>query len=179
MLDASLLPLTLHGMRLRPLRTTDAVPFAEGAADPSVRRYGHLPEAGYTPNSVTAMIEREAEPGLARGDLAVLAIADVGSDAFAGSLVIFDVRAAQAEVGFWVHPAHRGCGVGAAALELAARFVRASGLGRLTARTLPGNAASQKVLDAAGFTLMRSGAEATPSGETMELLHYSRTLRDS
>src|SRR5699024_5267770 len=124
------------------------------------------------------MIEREATPGLERGDLAVLAIADAETDAFAGSLVIFDVSEHAAEIGFWTHPAHRGSGVAAVALDLGARFARSSGLRELTARTLPQNSASQRTLAAAGFTLQRRGRDTTPSGDHVELLHYCRTLRD-
>ncbi|HLS62938.1 MAG TPA: GNAT family N-acetyltransferase [Ruania sp.] len=163
-------------MRLRPLEARDATAFAEGTADPAVQRYGHLPEPVYTPESVRMMIERDATPGLQRGDLAVLAIADAETDALAGSLVIFDVSAHAAEVGFWMHPAHRGSGAAAVALELAARFAGASGLRDLTARTLPQNPASQRTLAAAGFTLERRGLDTTPSGDRVQLLHYGRTL---
>jgi len=177
-LDSRLLPLLGRHVRLRPLQARDAPAFAEGTADRAVQRYGHLPEPVYTPESVRMMIERDATPGLQRGDLAVLAIADAATDAFAGSLVVFDVSAHAAEVGFWIHPAHRGSGVAAAALELASRFARASGLHDLTARTLPQNPASQRTLTAAGFALERRGLDTTPAGDQVELLHYRRTLHD-
>lgn len=176
MLDSRFLPLLGKHVRLRPLEARDATAFAEGTADPAVQRYGHLPEPVYTPESVRMMIERDATPGLQRGDLAVLAIADAETDALAGSLVIFDVSAHAAEVGFWMHPAHRGSGAAAVALELAARFAGASGLRDLTARTLPQNPASQRTLAAAGFTLERRGLDTTPSGDRVQLLHYGRTL---
>lgn len=178
MLDSRLLPLQGERVRVRPLHARDAAAFAEGTADPAVQRYGHLPEPEYTPESVRTMIERDAAPGLARGDLAVLAIADPGSDAFAGSVVLFDVHAYAAEVGFWIHPAHRGAGIAADALELAARFARASGLRELTARTLPENPASQRTLIAADFVLGRRSMDTAPSGHQVELLHYSRALND-
>lgn len=176
MLDRALLPLADDRVRLRPLLSEDAVAFAQGTLDPAVKRYAHLPEPVYTPATVRTVIERDVVPGLARGDLAVLAIADAGSDAFAGSLVLFDVGEQKAEIGFWLHPEHRGRGFTVAAVDLAARFARASHLSTLTARTLPENAASQRVLEHTGFVLEGERADVTPSGRRVELLHYARAL---
>lgn len=176
MLDAGLLPLQNDRARVRALRLDDAGAFAEGTDDPQVRTYGHLPEPDYTPASAATMIEAEARPGLERGDLAVLAIAEPATDDFAGSLVIFDVADDTAEVGFWVHPRYRGSGMAAAALDLAGRFARGSGLSRLTARTAPANLASQRVLTRSGFTETDRRTDIAPSGQEVELISYQRTL---
>lgn len=176
MLTTSLLPLTSGTTRLRPLAEADAPAFAEGTHDAAVRRYAHLPATSYTPASVTEMVRDDATPGLRRGDLAVLAIADTATDDFCGSLVIFDVTDADAEVGFWLHPDHRGSGRTAVALDLACDLARRSGLSRLTARTVPDNAASQRILDRAGFTPDGRVTEPAPSGDRVELLRYRRTL---
>ncbi|MFC0673849.1 GNAT family N-acetyltransferase [Brachybacterium hainanense] len=178
MIDSALLP--VHGDRvsLRVLQEADAAAFADGAADPAVQEYGHLPEPEYSPASVREMIRAVAVPGLERGDLAVLAIARRATDAFAGSLVIFDVQEQGAEVGFWVHPGHRGLGIATAALDLACRLCRASGLTELRARTVPDNSASQRTLGAAGFALERTAVDTTPAGERIALLHYARPLDD-
>src|SRR5690606_21602551 len=109
----------------------------------------------------------------------VLAIADAASDAFAGSLVLFDVTDHGAEVGVWVHPAHRGKGITTAALRLAVHFASGSGLRELTARTLPENTASQRVLETAGFIGTGSAVETAPSGQQVELLHYMREVGNS
>ena len=122
------------------------------------------------------LIRRDVTPGLQRGDLAVLAIADRDSDQFAGSLVLFDVHDGFAEVGFWLHPDRRGAGVAAAAIEQAVRFARDCGLAGLTARTAAENPASQRTLTAAGFTVEGRGVGTAPSGVRVELLHYARTL---
>ena len=151
MLDVASLPLRNGHARLRQLRHDDAVAYAAGTADPAIQRYGHLPEPSYTPASVRAMIDGDVRAGLERGDLAVLAIAEAETDEFAGSLVIFDVFEGQGEVGFWVHPEHRGGGIGSAALDLAAQLAHRTGLARLTARTASDNTASQRVLTRAGF----------------------------
>ena len=103
--------------------------------------------------------------GLERGDLAVLAIADPMTDKFAGSLVLFDVKDHSAEVGFWMHPDWRGRGITAAALSLAVEFTRRSGLTTLSARTVPENAASRRVLARAGFLEAGTRRDIAPSGQ--------------
>lgn len=175
MLDVALLPLRNGHARLRQLRHDDAGAYAAGTADPAVQRYGHLPEPSYTPTSVKAMIDGEIHAGLERGDLAVLAIAEAETDEFAGSLVIFDVSKDQGEVGFWVHPDHRGGGIGSAALDLAAQFAHRSGLARLTARTATDNSASQRVLTRVGFAETGRAMGTAPSGHDLTLIHYEHT----
>ena len=98
-------------------------------------------------------------------DLAVLAIADTVSDKFAGSLVVFNVSDDQAEVVFWLRPAHHGTGVTSSVLDLAVDFCRDSGLRVLTARTMPENVASQRVLATAGFDFQNRDVGTTPSGK--------------
>lgn len=178
MLDASLLPAHTDRTRLRALLPKDAAAFADGSRDTAVRRYGHLPDPSYTPDSVVAMIRDDATPGLARGDLAVLAVADTASDEFCGSLVLFDVTDHSAEVGFWLHPDHRGSGRTTEALVLAAQFAASSGLSRLTARTVPENSASRHILTRAGFTECGRTTDHAPSGRTVELIHFVRQIDD-
>lgn len=172
MLNAELLPLRDDRAVLRPMRAEDADAYAAGTTDPAVYLYAHLPEPEYTPASVTELIRGTLKEGLHRGDLAVLTIAEPATDAFAGSLVLFGVSDNSAEVGFWVHPDHRGKGLSAAALQLGSAFARRSGITRLTARTVPENQASQRILERAGFTQGECGRGMAPSGEEADLLHY-------
>lgn len=176
MLDARLLPLRSDRAVLRAMYPTDAGAYAAGTADPSVREFAHLPEPEYTEASVTALIEGAIGAGLQRGDLAVLTIADPDTDEFAGSLVLFGIEADAVEVGFWVHPDHRGRGLAGAALSLATTFGRRSGFTRLTARTGPENVASQRVLEHAGFARGARVRDVAPSGEAVLLLHYAREI---
>lgn len=173
MLDAEILP--IHGDKavLRPMQTEDASAYAAGTEDPAVRQYAHLPEPEYTPTSVTELIHGTVREGLEHGDLAVLTIAEPATGDFAGSLVLFGVSSDSAEVGFWVHPDHRGKGLSAAALRMAVVFAERSGIEQLTARTVPDNQESRRVLERAGFTPGDRALGAAPSGEEVELLHYS------
>lgn len=177
MLDATTLPITLENTRLRPLSELDADAYAAGTKDEAVRRFGHLPESDYTPESVRRMIRDEVAEGLSSGTLAVLALVDAETDRFVGSLVIFDVSSEAAEVGFWIHPDARGAGHARRGLELASRFARNSGLRTLTARTLLENKASQRCLTSAGFREVERAVGTTPSGQCEELFHYRRDLK--
>lgn len=175
MIDASHLPLATERFHLRVLATADAWAFAEGAADPLVRRYGHLPEPSYTEASVRAMITDVVAPALDRGELAVLAVSRPTGD-FCGSLVLFDVTAESAELGFWIHPRHRGQGAVTDALVLAAQLARRSGLRTLRARTAIDNAAAQHTLTRAEYREVDRGDGVTPAGETIGLISYRRDL---
>lgn len=176
MLDATNLPITFENTCLRPLSELDADAYAAGTKDGAVRRFAHLPEPDYTPESVRRMIREEVATGLSSGTLAVLALADAETDQFVGSMVLFDVSSEAAEVGFWIHPGARGGGHAGRGLELASRFARTSGLRALTARTLPENKASQHCLTTAGFRETGRGLGATPAGQREELFHYQRDL---
>lgn len=177
MLDATTLPITFENTRLRPLSELDADAYAAGTKDEAVRRFGHLPESDYTPESVRRMIRDEVAKGLSSGTLAVLALADAETDRFVGSFVLFDVSSKVAEVGFWIHPDARGAGHARRGLELASRFARNSGLRTLTARTLPENKASQRCLTNAGFREVERAVGTTPAGQCEELFHYRRDLK--
>ncbi|ANP27586.1 GNAT family N-acetyltransferase [Dermabacter vaginalis] len=177
MLDATTLPITFENTRLRPLSELDADAYAAGTKDEAVRRFGHLPESDYTPESVRRMIRDEVAEGLSSGTLAVLALADAETDRFVGSLVLFDVSSEAAEVGFWIHPDARGAGHARRGLELASRFARNSGLRTLTARTLLENKASQRCLTNAGFHEVERAVGTTPAGQREELFHYRRDLK--
>ena len=176
MLDATTLPITFENTRLRPLSELDADAYAAGTKDEAVRRFGHLPESDYTPESVRRMIRDEVAKGLSSGTLAVLALVDAETDRFVGSLVLFDVSSEAAEVGFWIHPDARGAGHARRGLELASRFARNSGLRTLTARTLLENKASQRCLTNAGFREVERAVGTTPAGQQEELFHYRRDL---
>src|SRR5690625_2100411 len=176
MLDVTVLPLQTDRVRIRALRPEDADAFAAGTADTAVRTYAHLPEPRYSPDSARAMSTGAAHEGLQRGDLAVLAIADATTDAFAGSVVLFDVAAGSAEVGFWLHPDYRGAGFSQAALDLAGQFARHSGLRQLTARTAIENTAAQQVLRRSRFDQGEQCSGTAPSGATLPMVHYTRAL---
>lgn len=88
------------------------------------------------------------------GERADLVIADATTGTPAGIVGIYyeDPRTATAGIGYAMLPAWRGRGLPTRAVRLLARWALGeAGIGRLTAGTLPGNAASQRVLEKAGF----------------------------
>lgn len=169
----ALLPRSTGDVTLRALEHRDADDYAAGTTDPLVRRYAHLPEPEYTAQRVGELIDTTIAAGLRDGTMAVLAVAAADSDRFLGSLVVFDVDADSAEVGFWLAPGGRGRGTATEALHAAQDLARSRGLTILRARTLVENDASRRVLERAGFR--RRGAPAqdtTPSGETALVQQY-------
>ncbi|QNN82860.1 GNAT family N-acetyltransferase [Brachybacterium sp. Z12] len=178
MLDISFLPVSDDRVRLRAMAHADATAYAQGTEDEAVRAFAHLPAPQYTPDSVIRMIDGTIAEGLARGDLAILTIADAVTDRFAGSLVLFDVTEDAAEVGFWLRPEARGASLTSAALGLAVLWAQQSGLRALTARTSADNMASRHVLAKGGFLPIRRARGTAPSGSQVDLVHYERVLPD-
>ncbi|EHR62370.1 GNAT family N-acetyltransferase [Saccharomonospora cyanea] len=172
-----LLPVACDGVLLRPLAEVDAEAYAAGTEDAAVRRYAHLPLPEYTPDTVRELARSDVRKGLMSGNLAVLSIVDEKDEAFLGSLVLFDITAHEAEVGFWLSPHARGRGVATRALTASAHLARKLGLRALTARTEPANTASRRTLDTAGF--LPDGAprqSTTPSGAQLTTQHYRLPL---
>ncbi|MDQ7907776.1 GNAT family protein [Phytohabitans sp. ZYX-F-186] len=88
------------------------------------------------------------------GERADLAITDARTGTPAGTIGLYyeDPRTTTAGIGYAMLPAWRGRGMPTRAVRLLARWaLGTAGIGRLTAGTLPGNAASQRVLEKAGF----------------------------
>lgn len=173
----ALLPIARAGVMIRPLGADDAAAYAAGTADVDVRRFAHLPEPHYTPALVVEQVDSIITPGLVSGTLAVLAIAESGSEEFLGSVVLFDVAGDRAEVGFWLAAAARGRGAAQQAVECTVELGTRMGLGELYARTASENAASMRTLAAAGFAPYGDVELGTaPSGEQALLQHYIRSL---
>jgi len=86
-------------------------------------------------------------------------------DAVLGEVGLRNVTAGprRAEIGWWTAPAHRGRGLAAAAVRLLAGWALSPGGGfvQVWARIDPGNRASARVAERAGFVLLgsRGGAQ--------------------
>ena len=144
--------------------------------------------ARFTPAEGLAWIERQW--GRAdKGEGLSLAIADVESGEALGNInLLFRRQPLTAEIGYWLIPGVRGRGLGSRVIALFARWaVTGAGLARLEALVVPGNMASQRVLEKAGFRrrLARNGSQARvplrlstqPLGDEA-LLRCARRLRD-
>lgn len=159
------LPIENDRVRLRALADRDAEAYAAGTSDRAVRRFAHLPEPHYTPELVRKLVHTVVRQGLRDGELALLTIAAADSDAFRGSLVLFDITEQEAEVGFWLAPQARGHGLAREAIGLAVRLAARLGLRRLRATAAMENTASLRTLAGAGFTAVgEPDARSAPSG---------------
>jgi len=151
--------LTGRQVVLREHRPSDADRVVEACTDPETRRWlGTLPWP-YGREQAEHYLGTRAEQH-ASGTAVNWAIADPADDSLIGSINLFDIReGVDAEVGYWVHPAARGRGVGSEACRLALRhaFVPVGdgglGLGRVRGVAAEGNHGSRKVLTRAGLTL--------------------------
>lgn len=169
----TVLPISDGVMTIRAMSDADAEAYVAGTNDALVKRFAHLPLEEYTPQIVRNMIQGAIADGLRDGTLAVLAISSASSDSFLGSLVFFDIKPDDAEIGYWVAPEHRGRKVSGRALTLAIEMARKLGLKRLRARTVQENTASEKVLLNAGFEQVgEARPEIVPSGKTEMGVNY-------
>ncbi len=169
------------GLRLRPLREDDT-----GIAEPHDHPTHHLP-SGSVPTPETFedwLLRRREQMSLGRSNNWCLA--DPESDDPLGEVLVFvhDGQLADggtAELGYLIRPSARGRGLAVraarAAAEHALRPVAEGGLGlrRLVAETAEDNVASNRVLEAAGFTVWgREAAADAPDGSVGPALHWER-----
>ena len=144
--------LTTDRLRLRAARAADAVPFRALLSIPAVTRFTYWPDA-----LTKAQAERSVRwmAGLhARGKGCAWIIEDRASQALIGAIHFnrFHKKWKSAEVGYELDPAFWGRGLMTEALRaVAACGHETFGLNRIEAWTLPGNPASDRVLEKAGF----------------------------
>jgi len=148
----------IHGDRvvLRLWRGEDADDLAAGCDDPLTQRFLPFLPSPYTRADANWWITEGAPAALAAGG-AAYAIADPATDRVLGGAGFGRKHAGAAEMGYWVAPWARRGGAATAAARMLAAHAFSEGLERLTLRTDPANAASQRVAIAAGFT--REGVE--------------------
>jgi RimJ/RimL family protein N-acetyltransferase len=153
-------PLADELVTLRPYRPDDADALAAALQDPEIPRWTVIP-APYTDRDAHRFLSR-LEPGRRAGrELALAITASVGGGLLGGcGLINFDRENSRAEVGYWVAREARGRGVGTRTVILLSRWaLRTLDLERLELLANPGNEASQRLAERAGFTregLLRS-----------------------
>jgi RimJ/RimL family protein N-acetyltransferase len=144
-------PLADGAVVLRRWRESDLGCVEEASRDAEIPDGTTVP-ARFTPAEGVAWIERQwgrhdKDEGLS------LAIADARSDEALGNInLLFRKQRGTAEIGYWLVERVRGRGLGSSAVALLAPWAVADGgLERVEALVLPGNVASQRVLEKAGF----------------------------
>jgi RimJ/RimL family protein N-acetyltransferase len=143
---------------LRPTTEADIPVIAPAFRDPAIGE-----EAGVPPfdEDMLRTVIREQLPGMiARGLLCPYVIVDARNDEVLGGLAIhhFDPMRDVVELGYWLFVTARGRGVATRAVQAAVEHAFAHGIYRVEAHVRIGNAASERVLERAGFR--REGVKA-------------------
>jgi RimJ/RimL family protein N-acetyltransferase len=131
-------------------------------------------------DQAAAFIESAAR-SLADGTALPVAIADPRTGRAVGSVTFHVWGPRHWNVGYWVSPQNRSRGVATAAVSTLSRWAFSSraSLERLSLYTLPGNAASQKVAERAGFRYEgRLRRWADIDGQQLDWVMYSLIRED-
>ncbi|MEU4197276.1 GNAT family protein [Kribbella sp. NPDC026611] len=171
---------------LRPFEQSDEAAVAEALRDPDILRWTAGTAVIRTPAAKRAA--RWLSPRVdawARGN-AIFAIADAGTDEVVGNVALRDVHRVpdQAVAAYWVSPVARGRGLGARALDAAARWgFAADGLGlhRISLDHSLINEGSCRVAGRAGFQLegVMRDYYVEPSGERHDSHLHARLATDA
>jgi ribosomal-protein-alanine N-acetyltransferase len=143
--------LLADGIMIRRFRAADAEPFAAATGDPEIVAHSGLPGV-YTIEQARELLElynASHDDGFVQ-----VAIADAGTDAFLGTVILFNVarHERRCEVGFWLHPDGRGRGAAKAAVGLICAWAaRTWGIERFDAHSDSDNPGAHAVLERNGF----------------------------
>jgi ribosomal-protein-alanine N-acetyltransferase len=144
-------PLADGTVLLRRWAESDIGCVEEASRDPEIPEGTTVP-ATFTVVDGLAWIERQWGRQ-EKGEGLSLAIADAGSDEALGNVnLLFRQQRGTVAIGYWLVERVRGRGLGSRAVALLARWaVTDAALERVEALVVPGNVASQRVLEKAGF----------------------------
>jgi RimJ/RimL family protein N-acetyltransferase len=135
---------------LRRWEQSDIGCVEEGSRDPDIPEGTTVP-ATFSAAEGRAWIERQWGRR-ENGEGLSLAIADAGSDEALGNINLLFRQPGTVAMGYWLIERIRGRGLGSRAVALLARWALTdAGLARVEALVIPGNIASQRVLEKAGF----------------------------
>lgn len=143
--------------------------------DAELERWGDSP-IPYTPAVARESFERTERRRL-DGEAIFFAIEDASSGNLVGGVQIINInrKTGLAGVGYWVAQPARGRGIATAAVSLVSRWaIDELGLKRIELWTVPGNVASQRVAEKAGFAregVLRSYSEIR--GKRTDAVMYS------
>jgi RimJ/RimL family protein N-acetyltransferase len=143
-------PLTDAIILLRRWAETDLRCVEEASWDPDIPQGTTVPVT-FTPAEGLAWIERQWARADSGGGLS-LAIADAVSGEALGVVVLLFRRAGTFELGYWLIERARGRRLASRAVALVSRWALTdAGAARVEALVVPGNVASQRTLEHAGF----------------------------
>lgn len=145
-------------LMLRPWHLDDVCAVHEICQDPAIQEFTTVP-VPYTRDIAEHWIRSSPQKYLEREKISLAGVRN-GEIALSVSLHSIHEFDHVGEIGYWVSPSARGEGLASHAVTMLTEFAFAIGFRRITAITLPENAASQKTLLNAGFeleTVLRDG----------------------
>jgi RimJ/RimL family protein N-acetyltransferase len=146
----------------------DAPAHVAGEDEETARRFGWWPKRS-TEERVRAAYADWAKNWHDDGPRRTFAARDPESGALVGGCELRIRPDGTAEVSYWTHAGKRGHGHARDALTLLAGYAASIGVTRLEAHIAPGNHASRRVAEAAGFTLA-----GTVMDDGTEMIRYIR-----
>lgn len=152
-------------LRLRPITSADIPRSIEACTDPDSRHWLAGLPSPYTP-AVAQQYVDDCVWLAATGTKATWCIADRETDTLLGNVAVMDLRNTSGEIGYWMHPDARGRGLAKEAVALVIDHAWSElGRDRLTLYAAAGNAASNAVARATGFTPFGTQHQAEPLGD--------------
>ncbi|HEY1594976.1 MAG TPA: GNAT family N-acetyltransferase [Thermoleophilaceae bacterium] len=156
---------------LRLPREEDAPAIFEACQDPEIPRWTNVPSP-YTEDNAWSFV-RGAQRG--EGHEMSLVIAGAVDDSLIGAIGLRQPAPGVGDVGYWLAAPARGRGLTTRALRLLCAWgFEELALARIQLHTLPGNVASERVAERAGFTregLLRSFTEM--KGKRVDITMFS------
>ena len=136
---------------LRAPTEADVDAIAPAFRDPDIGGEAGLPP--WDAETLRAVMREQLPQMIASRLLFPYLIVDTGSDEILGSLTLHHVDPMRdvVELGYWLFAAARGRGAATRAVEAAVAHAFANGIFRVEAHVRVGNAASERVLERAGF----------------------------
>ena len=177
MLRAPEPPLADGVVLLRPPHRGDAAAIVEACQDPEIARWTRVPHP-YTEEDALTFLTL-ARDGWRSGTDALFLVTDARSGRLLGSVGLHRIHDGIAELGYWVRRDARSAGVATRAAALLATWALEHGIARLELLAEPGNPASQRVAEKAGFVregVLRSYREL--KGSRRDYVMFSRLPSD-
>lgn len=147
--------ITAGRLHLRPFTPAEVEGVLAACQDPELQRWVPVP-VPYLREHAERYVDDNSAEGWRTGRGHAFAVLDATSAELLASIGLprRDEGAAVAEVGYWVAPGARGRGIATQATLAVARWAfGALGVRRLEWMADPGNAASRRVAEKAGFTM--------------------------
>jgi RimJ/RimL family protein N-acetyltransferase len=146
------LVLTTERLTIRPLGDSDVDEIVVAARDPLTQQWLPLPRP-YLADHARGFVHDIASAAQSSGRGLIRGIESEGRLAGAIDFKATDWRNGETEIGYWTHPAFRGRGIMVEAVTAMAHYaLTEADLHRVVLRIAPGNAASARVAEKAGFT---------------------------